>query len=450
MPYILTKTNGQQLTIVQDASVDQTTDLSFVGKNYAGYGKIVDQNFLYLLENFANTTQPSKAVQGQLWFNSATKTLNVSYNGVVFKQLSNIATQSTEPTANRVVGDLWWDTTNSQLQVFNGIDYTLVGPPPGEASQAYWSALAVPDITNTVNLSILQSFIDTDNVAVISNADNRAPGKNYGALGVNWLSGFQKGITLLGADPVTGSSTSTGYYFWGTAAESLTIANGTPGQLVYQIQSGETGFIGPGVAGQILVSRGTLSPQYRNTSSIYVGYATNAVRSTNIRGGVDGDLVVQSSTGTTSFISIGSTNTVLKSDGTMPVWGSASPSRVVLVGTTSVLAPLASANLTIVGFKGYALYSMATSSPAWVVVYTSPNTRTADSSRAITVDPTPGRGVIAEVITTVGSLVQNFTPAVCGYVSDTGSPTAIQLKVSNRSTSSVAITVTLTLLQLES
>lgn len=450
MPYILTKTNGAVLTTVQDASVNLTTDLSFVGKNYAGYGKIVDQNFLYLLENFANTTQPPKALQGQLWFNSATKTLNVSYNGSVFKQLSNIASQSAEPSANRVVGDLWWDTTNNQLQVFNGIDYTLIGPPPGEASQAYWSALAVPDITNTVNLNVLQSFIGTDNVAVISNTDNRAPGKNYGSLGVDWVNGFQKGITLLGADPVTGSSTSTGYYFWGTAAESLNIAGGTPGQLVYQSQSGDTEFTGPGVAGQILVSRGALGPQYRNTSSIYVGYAGQAVRAANINGGTAGGLMVQSSTGTTSFVSIGSTNTVLKSDGTMPVWGSASPSRTSVLGITSVLATTASANLTILGFKGYALYSIATSSPAWVVVYTSPNTRTADSSRAITVDPTPGRGVIAEAITTVGSLVQNFTPAVCGYVSDTGSPTAIQLKVSNRSTSSVAITVTLTLLQLES
>jgi len=450
MPYILTKTNGQQLTIVQDASVDQTTDLSFVGKNYAGYGKIVDQNFLYLLENFANTTQPLKAVQGQLWFNSATKTLNVSYNGTVFKQLSNIATQSTEPNANRVVGDLWWDTTNSQLQVFNGIDYTLVGPPPGEASQAYWSALAVPDITNTVNLNILQSFIATDNVAIISNADNRAPGKNYGSLGVDWVNGFQKGITLLGADPVTGSSTSTGYYFWGTAAESLNLANGTPGQLVYQSQSGDTGFIGPGVAGQLLVSRGTLGPQYRNTSSIYVGYATNAVRSTNIRGGVDGDLLIQSSTGTTSFISIGPVNSVLTSDGSMPVWGSASPSRVALVGTTSALAPSASANLTITGFKGYALYSIATSAPAWVVVYTSPTTRTADASRAITTPPPVNQGVIAEVKTTSGSLIKDFTPALVGYVSDTGNPTSIQLKVYNRGTSSSAITVTLTLLQLES
>ena len=54
MPYIINKTNGQQLTIVQDASVDQTTDLTFVGRNYAGYGEIQNENVLKLLENFLN------------------------------------------------------------------------------------------------------------------------------------------------------------------------------------------------------------------------------------------------------------------------------------------------------------------------------------------------------------------------------------------------------------
>jgi hypothetical protein len=448
MPYILTKTNGTVLTTVQDASVNLTTDLSFVGKNYSGYGKIVDQNFLYLLENFSNTTPPPKALQGQLWFDSATKTLNVSYNGTVFKRLSNISSQSTEPSANRVVGDLWWDTSNGQLQVFNGVDYTLIGPPPGETSQAYWTASSVPDITNTVNLNILQSFIGSNNTAIISNTDNRSEGNNYGSLGADWVGGFQKGITLLGADPITGSSASKGYYFWGTAAESLKLAGGSPGQLVYQMDSGDTGFMGPGNSGQILVSRGIAGPQYVNTGSIYVGYAREAVRATNVIGGTAGSIHIQSAPGTTTFLPIGVANSVLKSNGSTPVWGSILPSRTTVVGTTPVLTTATSGNLTIPGFKGYALYSIETSSPAWVVVYTSSAARTVDAGRSISTDPTPGRGVIAEVITTNGSLVQYFTPAVYGYVADSSNPSSIQLKVYNPGTST-AITVTLTLLQLE-
>jgi hypothetical protein len=53
MPYILTKTNGTILTTVQDASTDNSTSLTFVGRNYSGYGQIVNENFVKLLENFS-------------------------------------------------------------------------------------------------------------------------------------------------------------------------------------------------------------------------------------------------------------------------------------------------------------------------------------------------------------------------------------------------------------
>ena len=67
MPYILNKTNGSVLATVADGTINQSTDLTFVGKNYAGYGGFIDENFLHLLENFANKSQPPKAIVGQLW-----------------------------------------------------------------------------------------------------------------------------------------------------------------------------------------------------------------------------------------------------------------------------------------------------------------------------------------------------------------------------------------------
>jgi hypothetical protein len=116
--------------------------------------------------------------------------------------------------------------------------------------------------------------------------------------------------------------------------------------------------------------------------------------------------------------------------------------------TTSSIANLASANATISGFSGYALLSIQTSAAAWVTVYTSSATRTSDASRAITDDPVPGSGVIAEVITT-GAQTQTFTPGVFGYNDEASPTTDIQIKVVNRSGSSAAITVTVKLLQLE-
>ena len=86
MSYTVNKSNSSaspnQYT-VQDGVVNTQTDLSFIGKGYAGYGEVIAENFLHLMENFANTTAPTKPVQGQLWYDSATSRLKV-YSGTVF------------------------------------------------------------------------------------------------------------------------------------------------------------------------------------------------------------------------------------------------------------------------------------------------------------------------------------------------------------------------------
>ena len=123
-------------------------------------------------------------------------------------------------------------------------------------------------------------------------------------------------------------------------------------------------------------------------------------------------------------------------------------SRTSVSTTTSVLSSGTSATTIISGFKGYALYSIQTSYAAWVTVYNSTASRTADNSREITTDPTPGSGVIAEVITT-SSQTQYFTPAVIGYNSENVPITDIPVKIYNNGTGSSTITVTMTILQLE-
>jgi len=155
------------------------------------------------------------------------------------------------------------------------------------------------------------------------------------------------------------------------------------------------------------------------------------------------------STSTLGGIKIGSG---LAIDGSGVV--SAAPNGTGLAGRTSVsvttdsISAGASANVTITGFKGYALLSIETSNAAWVSVYSSTAARLSDSARAITSDPNPGSGVIAEVITT-GSATQYFSPAVIGYSSESNPSTDIPIKVYNNGAGSAAITVTLTLIQLE-
>ena len=116
--------------------------------------------------------------------------------------------------------------------------------------------------------------------------------------------------------------------------------------------------------------------------------------------------------------------------------------------TTGSIADDAAANIQFSGFKSYTLYEVQTSHAAWVTLYVNPATRTADASRNINTDPANGSGVVAEVITT-GAQSQLITPATIGFNYDNPATTTIYAKVVNKSGSTQNITVTLTILQLE-
>ncbi len=128
--------------------------------------------------------------------------------------------------------------------------------------------------------------------------------------------------------------------------------------------------------------------------------------------------------------------------------GGALQSRTTANATTSSIANDAPADITIVAAKTYVLHKIQTDKAAWVVLYTDGNARTADSARTITTDPTPGSGVIAEVITTAAQ-TQNITPGTIGWNNDGTPSTNAYLKVVNKSGSTGTVQVTLHFLQLE-
>jgi hypothetical protein len=106
-------------------------------------------------------------------------------------------------------------------------------------------------------------------------------------------------------------------------------------------------------------------------------------------------------------------------------------------------------NISITGFKTYALLGMSVGIPAWVRLYTSAAARTADASRLETEDPLPGSGIIAEVITTTNNQIVAFTPATIGFNADNPAATTIYASVKNKGSGLATIQVTLSLLQLE-
>jgi hypothetical protein len=133
MSYTIKLSNAQDLVIggLSDGAVDQSaTSLTLVGKNYAGYGEFINENFVYLLENFANNNSPPNPLKGQLWWDTTNNILKV-YSGISWK-ISTGATSS--PTSSppgdlsALGGDLWFDSTTQQLKIYSGASWIVVGP----------------------------------------------------------------------------------------------------------------------------------------------------------------------------------------------------------------------------------------------------------------------------------------------------------------------------------
>jgi hypothetical protein len=126
MAYTINLTNGTILTTVADGTVNSTaSSLTFIGKNYAGYGDFLNENFVHMLENFAASSSPTTPLTGQLWWDSAGN-LKV-YTGSIWRTLSTITSSNTAPVSS-VTGSSWWDTFNQQLNVYNGSSWVLIGP----------------------------------------------------------------------------------------------------------------------------------------------------------------------------------------------------------------------------------------------------------------------------------------------------------------------------------
>ena len=121
----------------------------------------------------------------------------------------------------------------------------------------------------------------------------------------------------------------------------------------------------------------------------------------------------------------------------------------VAIGSGLSLTAGQTANVQAAGFKSYLLSKVTTDYPAWVRIYTDATSRTNDSTRTEGNDPLPGSGVIAEVITTSGSLTQLITPGVIGFNNDSVTTSTIYISVTNKDSTSRIITTTLNILQLE-
>jgi hypothetical protein len=190
-----------------------------VGKNYAGYGEFLDTNFIHLLENSSNTTAPGAPLEGQLWWDSGNSLLKV-YNGTTFKTISAATASSSAPTSN-VTGDLWYDTTNQQLKVWTGSAFLLVGPQfsAGEGT----SGAIVATITDNVSVDhvVVELYVNDAIVGIISKDATFTP-----QVAISGYTTIRPGITL---STLIGSQVP---LFQGTATNAQTLNSLTSSQFM--------------------------------------------------------------------------------------------------------------------------------------------------------------------------------------------------------------------------
>jgi hypothetical protein len=226
MTYILYKSNGQKLATIADGSIDKTTtDLTFVGKNYAGYGEILNQNLVKLLENFSSSIQPARAIIGQLWYDSDNKVIKL-YDGTRFKSVQTTdVTSGTRPLGS-IKGDLWFNEFEQKLYFYNGTSYVLIGPYVSEFNGiAVVPAIALTD--NELQKYTLKFVIEDELdriVAATVSRDEFTPNYTDDLTTENYKI-IKKGVSLPGADITTGDSRSQGFYFWGTAGHALNLGD---------------------------------------------------------------------------------------------------------------------------------------------------------------------------------------------------------------------------------
>ena len=222
MAYVINRYNTVQLTVVEDGTIDQTTDLKLVGKNYAGYGEIQNENFVFLLENFAGSNQPPKALSGQLWFDSGNNKLKF-YDGTSWRTTGGAEVSATTPTG-LTTGDFWWDSTNEQLYTFNGTSFILVGPQGVGSSITRFQSRSIVDSGGTAR-PVIASVVDDEVIHIISGVEfviGTADAASYPGFDT-----IKKGLTLKNTvNSTNGVTTSDNqgnptWNFWGTASNSL-------------------------------------------------------------------------------------------------------------------------------------------------------------------------------------------------------------------------------------
>ena len=243
MPYSIDKYNGTTIAVVEDGTIDSTLDIKLIGKNYAGYGEVQNENFVHLLENFAGGSAPPRPISGQIWYDTTTKKIKF-YDAASARWRTAGGAESTAGPTGPIglgQGDFWFETINKQLYVYDGSAYVLVGPQGvGGLGTTQMKSVLVTDNIGGEH-GIIQALVDGDIVFVVSTDSftlSTASATTMPGFGI-----IKSGITLASTNNVDGITdvdvdSKPLDTVWGTVSNSLKLNGFTSNDFVLKSGTG--------------------------------------------------------------------------------------------------------------------------------------------------------------------------------------------------------------------
>ena len=353
MSYIITNTQGATVATVADGTVDSTsTSLTLIGKNYAGYGVFLNDNYVKLLENFSKGSEPTSPLNGQLWFDSTNRVLKIRDSvSSQWKSLCASTTSPQQPTSP-IIGDLWWDVANNQLKAYGGSTWILVGPTFTTSSGQSGAIVETVIDTNSYSHVAIKFYIQNSVIAIVSKDSTYTP-----QTAISGYTTISPGINLVSSSTIANAA------FNGDVANALAVGGIPASSLLRNDQSGT-------ISGSLNVNNNTgLTVGGSNNFTIGINSLNQAVTLVNSQASADVSFYVTPyGQAATEVLTIdGASGQILMPN--LIASTSTTTGALVVAGGVGVGGATTTANLTVTGYANVSsgIASSSTTTGALIV-----------------------------------------------------------------------------------
>lgn len=343
MSYTINHFNGTPLATIADGTVNTSTDLTLIGKNYAGYGQAQNDNFVWLLENFASASPgPSNPQAGQIWYNTTLNKLQFYDINGTWRTTGGASIGSSFPT-NLTVGDFFFNTASNQLYAYTGVGnppFTLIGPQEVVGAMTTQMLSTTVTDSNNVHRPVIQGVVDGQVVFMISSTSFLLP--------TGQVTGFDQinqGITLTGTLAADNGVTAGSFEFTGTATNAKALngvsassfVTSSAAQFTASATFSDTGFVIGNPTAKLSIANDSTTgvPTLKNVNGPQINFVVTSGASTINPMTINGTDLLP---GITSTSSLGSQTLQWLNVYATNFYGTATNSNYLSVGGTYVSA----------------------------------------------------------------------------------------------------------------